>query len=81
MGRPDPRVEMTSGPCKASNAGCEAPAGYAIADAVPPRTRARCYRCGENVCTNEGCSKRVGLPGRGKKRVRVCLDCAEIYKV
>lgn len=34
----------------------------------------QCWQCGDDVCTDAGCSRRVTIKG---KRVRVCEYCQE----
>jgi len=64
--------------CKISNGGCKAPAGIqvgglggAIGEGTGS-TRATCYRCGDPVCTDRYCSRRMTYDG---KRRRICDDC------
>ena len=54
--------------------GCQAPAG--AAEDANPALRARCHLCGEAVCTNPGCSRRVPYPGRRRRLCVRCLDKA-----
>lgn len=79
--------EEKSGYCHISNPSCKAPAGYGISGVGwahgDNKTRAKCYQCGEFVCTDPGCSKilwwRVYEEG-GKKRgrKRICYGCEEM---
>lgn len=64
-----------SGTCSVVNGNCKAPAGYLVGARVgssDARTSAKCYRCGEFVCTDAGCSRRVRDKGTLK---RFCYNC------
>lgn len=52
------------GDCKTADPGCHG------------TTRAKCFYCGEHVCTNPGCSR--VMPYRRYGRKRLCLDCVEM---
>lgn len=54
--------------CHVVNKGCKA------APASPDTTTATCYACGNAVCTNPLCSKRVTWY---RRRRRVCARCQE----
>lgn len=57
--------------CCVVDEGCRAPANLLRADR--PRLRAKCFACGEPVCTN--CSKRMKYFRYGVRRI--CNRCQE----
>ena len=66
--------------CSVAEQGCKAPAGtechsgYYVSSVEEgdPEAKASCHVCGDAVCVNPGCSKRVRYDGR---RVRLCWNC------
>lgn len=65
-------VEPSSGSCKSVGRGCEAP------PSGPCYTRAKCFACGEHVCTNSDCSRRVRYYNYGIRRL--CNSCLYDYR-
>ena len=72
--------------CHQAEGGCEAPCGYSVGNvggahyscgSDEPKTKLRCYACGQPVCANEYCSKITTSKGVEDK-VRVCGDCQEL---
>lgn len=41
------------------------------------RTRARCFSCGDFVCTSHGCSRVVKYYRYGRRRI--CATCQEMH--
>lgn len=57
--------------CSVANENCKAPCEGGFDG--PAHTNARCFRCGEPVCTDEGCSTVRPFEHFGKKRI--CANC------
>jgi hypothetical protein len=57
--------------CNAVERGCKSPPGGGT---IYPSARAECYRCGNAVCTNPACSKRIAYDGG---RRRICWGCQD----
>lgn len=61
---------MSYRPCFVANVDCDAPANLEEA-----YTSATCFACGEPVCMDPGCSKRIRWCRFGRRRV--CSICVE----
>lgn len=67
--------------CAYSGGECLAPAGWGTSSGYASNNsssaNARCYACGESVCTADTCSKLVNYRGR---RSRLCTNCQHEHR-